>query len=260
MSNAYVKTELSDGVATVTLANPPFNFLDPAIVGEYRRVLESLDADPNCRSILMVSEGSAFCAGADFSQVVEDIKNGLDPGVMLGEFYGQVRAMFHNKKPMVAAIEGPAIGAGLGLALLADFRVSCPEATFAANFNRLGIHPGFGLSATLPRLVGTHNAELLFYTGRRIKGEEAHDLGLLTQLVDKEQVRTKALALAQEIALSAPMAVQHTRATMRNGLAEQVELANKRELENQVVEMRTEDFAEGIAASMARRQPEFTGR
>lgn len=258
--STYVKMELSDGVAVVTLANPPFNFLNPEIMAEYRAVLEGLDADPNCRVSVLASEGSVFCAGADFSQVIQDIKNGVDPGVMLGEFYGEVRALYHLKKPMVAAVEGPAIGAGLGLALLADFRVSCPEATFAANFNRLGIHPGFGLSVTLPRLVGTHNAELLFYTGRRVKGLEADKLGLLTELVDKELVLDRAIELAREIALSAPIAVADTRATMRQGLANQVKEANIRELEQQMSEMKSRDFAEGISASAERRLPAFTGQ
>lgn len=256
----FVKVELSEGVATVTLANPPFNFLNPEIVSEYRKALESLDDNPECRAIVLASEGAVFCAGADFSQVINDIKNGLDPSIMLGEFYSEVRAMFHLRKPMVAAVEGPAIGAGLGLALLADFRISCPKATFAANFNRLGIHPGFGLSATLPRLIGTHNAELLFYTGRRVKGNEAKELGLLTELVDQDDVLARAHALAREIALSAPIAVMDTRSTMRQGLAEQVRIANIRELEQQTNEMKTLDFAEGIAASAARRDPAFKGQ
>lgn len=259
MSDSPVTMELNDGVATVTLSNPPYNFLEPSIVAAYRSLLEALDNNSECRAIVMVSDGSAFCAGADFGSVVQDMKQGLDPAIMLDSFYREVRAMYRTSKPMVAAVEGPAIGAGLGLALLADFRISCPEATFAANFNRLGIHPGFGLSVTLPRLIGQHNAELLFYTGRRIKGRTAMELGLLTELVDQASVRDKAHALASEIALSAPIAVLDTRRTMRQGLAEAVEAANLKELENQVREMKTNDFLEGTAASMARRPPAFTG-
>ena len=91
--------------------------------------------------------------------------------------------MFACRKPVVAAVQGPAIGGGLGVALVADFRVTCAEAKFSANFNRLGFHPGFGLSATLPRLVGVQKAAMLFYTGRRINGTEAAAMGLADLLV-----------------------------------------------------------------------------
>ena len=85
----------------------------------------------------------------------------------------QAVRIFRDKKPIVAAVHGAAIGGGLGLAVSADFRVTCPEARFAANFTKLGFHPGFGLTATLPELVGKNNAELIFYTSRRVTGEEA---------------------------------------------------------------------------------------
>ena len=104
-------------------------------------------------------------------------------------------------------MHGAAVGGGLGLALVADFRVTCQEARFSANFNRLGFHPGFGLTATLPRLVGAQQAALLFYTGRRIPGDEAVRIGLADVLVPQAEVRSAAQALALEIAQSAPLAV-----------------------------------------------------
>lgn len=124
---------------------------------------------------------------------------------------------------LVAAVQGATVGAGLGLALVADFRVTCPEARFSANFNRLGFHPGFGLSITLPRLVGEQQAALLLYTGRRIDGHEAQRIGLADVLVPAEQLRDTALDLAAEIAISAPLAVESTRETLRLGLADKVQ-------------------------------------
>jgi enoyl-CoA hydratase/carnithine racemase len=146
------------------------------------------------------------------------------------------------------------------LALVADFRVTCAEARFSANFNRLGFHPGFGLSVTLPRLVGVQQAALLFYTGRRINGAQAHAIGLADLLVAQDQVRARATELASEIAGSAPLAVQSTRATVRTGLVEQIRLAVARESMEQNRHFLSEDFKEGVAAMAARRPPQFKGR
>ena len=142
----------------------------------------------------------------------------------------------------------------------ADFRVACVEARFSANFNRLGFHPGFGLSLTLPRLIGEQQASLMFYTGRRIDGAAAQAMGLIDLLVDQPQVLAAALALAQEIATSAPLAVESTRATLREGLANAVLQANQRECAIQRSEFTTDDFREGVTAMAARRAPVFRGR
>ena len=157
-------------------------------------------------------------------------------------------------------MQGPAIGGGLGLACMADFRVTCPEGRFSTNFTRLGFHPGFGLTVTLPRLVGQQMAALLFYTSRLIGGEEAVRIGLADVLVPLEEVRAAAQALAREIAQSAPLAVLSTRETMRRGLADTVEAATERELVEQDWLRRTEDFQEGVKATAERRLPNFLGR
>ena len=104
--------------------------------------------------------------------------------------YKEAIRLFRTKKPIIGAIHGAAVGGGLGLALVPDFRVTCAEARFSANFNRLGFHPGFGLTVTLPRLVGAQQAALLFYTGRRISGDEAVRLGLADVLVPQAEVRS----------------------------------------------------------------------
>ena len=113
-----------------------------------------------------------------------------------GHLYQQAVRLFRTKKPVVAAVQGAAVGGGLGLSLVADFRVASPDSRFTANFNRLGFHPGFGLSITLPRVVGPQKAALLFYTGRRIDGNEAHAIGLVDVLVPQDELRAAALSLA----------------------------------------------------------------
>ena len=245
-------------VAIIEICRPPHNFFDLDLIEGLADAYEALDKDPNCRVILLCAQGNAFCAGADFSKRDEGAAT-RRPGV-LNPLYTEAIRMFACNKPVVAAVQGAAVGGGLGLAVSADFRVACPEAKFSANFTRLGFHPGFGLTATLPRLIGQQKTTMMFYTGRRVGGEEAFAMGLADILVPKEQLRDAAMALAQEIAISAPIAVVSTRATMRQGLVDLVRAAVNRESIEQDIQRKTEDFKEGVAAMGARREPVFQGR
>jgi enoyl-CoA hydratase/carnithine racemase len=255
MMPANISSHRIGHVAVVAIDRPPHNFVTADLMGALADLLETFDADIDCRAIVLTAHGKTFCAGADLS--------GEDKGGVNGDptlFYAQAMRLFRTTKPIVAAVGGAAIGAGLGLAVMADFRVSCKEARFSANFNRLGFHPGFGLSVTLPRLVGEQQAALLFYTGRRIDGAQAMEIGLVDQLVAPDEVVDAAVALATEIAGSAPLAVQSTRATLRNGLADQILAVNQRELAMQRVQFQTDDFHEGVTAMAQRRPPVFTSR
>jgi enoyl-CoA hydratase/carnithine racemase len=250
---------LSDHVATVEIRRPPNNFFDTALIAELAAAFDALDADPQCRAVVLAAQGKAFCAGADLSSRPETgAASEASDGAK--HLYKQAVRLFRNRKPIVAAVHGAAVGGGLGLALVADFRVTCEDARFSANFNRLGFHPGFGLTATLPRLVGPQRAALLFYTGRRIPGGEAVRIGLADVLVAKDEVRSAARALATEIAQSGPLAVVSTRETLRRSLADVVEAATERELVEQEWLRRTADFKEGVAAMADRRLPHFVGR
>jgi enoyl-CoA hydratase/carnithine racemase len=202
---------------------------------------------------VLASEGKAFCAGADFQR--STIVSG---GV--SDLYRHAVRLFSNEKPVVAAIQGPAIGGGLGLALVADFRVASPEARFAANFVKLGIHPGFGLTYTLPHLIGMQRANLMFLTGRRITGEVAVAWGLADVLAAPGELREVAAKLANEIAECAPLAVQSTRKTLRRGLAAAVKVQTDHEFAEQSRLSRTEDHAEGIRAVAERRVGRFNRR
>jgi len=244
-------------VATVEMCKPPHNFFTIPLIRALADALEDLEVDRRCHAIVLAAQGTSFCAGADFSNR-EATPPQRSPRA-LNPIYDEAIRMFACAKPVVAAVHGPAVGGGLGLALVADFRVTCAEAKFSANFNRLGFHPGFGLSVTLPRLVGVQKAAMLFYTGRRIAGEEAVAIGLADVLVPQAQVRAEAARLAREIAISAPLAVQSTRATLRAGLVEQIRVAVARESAEQNAQFKTADFKEGVAAMAARREPTFKG-
>ena len=245
-------------VAIVELRQPPHNFFDLEMIGGVATAFENLEADPECRSIVLCAQGSSFCAGADFARRDATPRDGGPR--MVNPLYAEAIRMASCSKPVVAAVHGPAVGGGLGLAVVADFRVTCPEARFSANFTRLGIHPGFGLTVMLPRLIGQQKAAMLFYTGRRIGGEEAVAIAPASVLVPEGQGRAYARELAAEIAESAPLAVQAARATLRAGLVEQIRSAVARESIEQNRNFLSEDFKEGVKAMAERRTPTFTGR
>lgn len=248
-----VSVNLDGHVALVEIRRPPNNFFDEPLIGDLASALEAIDQEPACRSSVLASEGKSFCAGANFNRGDGDeIGSGR-----AGKLYVQAVRLFSCRKPIVAAIQGAAVGGGLGLALVADFRVASPEARFVANFVRLGIHPGFGLTHTLPRLIGQQRASLMFLTGRRIAGEEAVAWGLADVLAPQEKLRAEALKLAREIAEGAPLAIESTRATIRRGLADAVRAQTDHELVEQSRLALTEDHKEGVRAVTERRLGQF---
>lgn len=249
---------IADHVAIVEIRRPPNNFFDFSLIRQIADTYELLDKDDACRAIVLCSKGKHFCAGADFSARESWGQEQLD--AQAGNLYREAARVFRAQKPVIAAVQGAAIGGGLGLACSADHRVACREARFSANFARLAFHQGFGLSVTLPRLIGPTQASLLLLTGRRIPGDKAHAMGLADELVPRADVRERAIALAQEIAASGPLAVRAIRATLRDGLAEAVIAATEHELDQQSQLRLTEDFQEGVRAMAERRVPHFEGR
>jgi enoyl-CoA hydratase/carnithine racemase len=251
-------------VALIEIRRPPNNFFDVALIHQIAEALETLDEDEGCRAVVLASQGKAFCAGANFGDGSALSPDGRRPDELpqsrVGHLYVEAVRLFRTQKPIVGAIHGPAVGGGLGLAMVPDFRVACPEARFCANFTRLGFHPGFGLTVTLTEVVGRSNAALMFYTSRRVTGEEAYRMGLADVLVPQDQVRGAALKLAAEIAENSPLGLLSTRATMRAGLADRVRAATDHELVEQNRLRVTDDFKEGVKAMAERRVPSFAGR
>ncbi len=163
------------------------------------------------RAIVLSSEGRHFCAGLDFAtSSTADIPS----------LYGAALRLFTAPLPVVAAVQGAAIGGGCGLALSADFRVAAHEARFCTNFARIGFHHGFALSATLPAAVGQQAAADLLLTGRRVPGDEALVMGLCDRLVAGDELIAAAISYATELAEGAPLAVRAIRATLRRRLVE----------------------------------------
>ncbi len=242
-----------DLVAEVEIHRPPNNFFDQDLIAALAAAIEKLDERDDCRAVVLCSEGRHFCAGANL--------NASRPATGGPErhLYDEAVRLFETRTPVVAAIQGAAIGGGLGLALMPDFRVACPEARFAANFARLGFIQGFGLTVTLPRLVGRQYGMEMLYTGRRVKGDEAFRIGLCDRFVPRDEVRAQARALAREIAASAPLAVRSIRETLRGRLAAEIRAATDHEKVEQDRLRQTADFAEGVRAMSERRLPRFAG-
>ncbi|MFV0306382.1 MAG: enoyl-CoA hydratase/isomerase family protein [Desertimonas sp.] len=242
-----------DHTAEVEIRRGPNNFFDIDLIEALADTFERLESE-GCRAIVLCSEGRHFCAGADFS----GSPTTRAPGAP--HLYEAATRLFDGKVPIIAAVQGAAIGGGLGLALVADFRIAAPEARFAANFARLGFHHGFGLTATLPPVIGQQATLDLLYTGRRVNGAEAAAIGLCDELVALDEVRPAAQARAATIAASAPLAVASIRETMRGPLAAAVRVAVARERAEQERLMTTDDWREGVAATADRRDPVFMGR
>jgi 2-(1,2-epoxy-1,2-dihydrophenyl)acetyl-CoA isomerase len=239
-------------VGHVRLQRPPHNFFSLVLIDGIADALVALDADDDCRVVVLSAQGKNFCAGADFSA--------SNAGYTTAELYAAAVRLFRTRKPIVAAVQGAAIGGGLGLSLAADFRVVAPEARFSANFARLGFHHGFGLSVTLPALVGQQTAARLLYTGRRVGGAEAVRIGLADELVPRDGLLDAAMAFAGEIAGSAPLAVESIRSTLRGDLADRIAAATDHEADEQARLRATADFVEGAKAMAERREPRFTRR
>ncbi|MBE7518444.1 MAG: enoyl-CoA hydratase/isomerase family protein [Thermoflexaceae bacterium] len=254
-----ISIELGDDhVAVVEIHRPPSNFFDADLICAISDAYEQLDEDPACRAIVLCSEGKHFCAGANFGAPAE-------PPAQTGvsaprDLYAEAARIIEAKTPVVAAVHGAAIGGGLGLACSADFRVGCSETRMAANFAHLGFHHGFGLTITLPPIVGQQRALELLLTGKRIDGETASRIGLLDRFVAVGEVRAEARRLAAEIASAAPLAIASIRATMRAGIGERYRQATAHEGREQARLRATEDFREGIRASAERRPPVFQGK
>lgn len=251
-----IATTRDGHVAIVTFARGASNFADLDLLQGIGAAFDAADADAAVRAIVLRSAGRVFCAGADLANA-----NPVEKGVEAARnpFYVAAARLFGVRKPVVAAVQGAAVGAGLGLALVADFRVAAPEARFSGNFVQLGFHPGFGISAVLGRIVGRQRALMMLLTGRRIRAGQAAEWGLVDVLASSEALDEAAMELAHEIAAGAPLAVQSTRATLRGDLAALVEAATDHELAEQAWLQGTADFAEGVRAVNERRPGRFVG-
>jgi enoyl-CoA hydratase/carnithine racemase len=263
MSEAAVLYEVTDGVAEITLNRAENrNSMTADVLAGLADGVARAKADAELRCVIVTGRGKSFCAGADFRARTEADPNApyVAPHERSYNTYAPFLSLLELEVPTIAAMNGHAIGGGLGLAIVCDLRVAAEGAKYGANFVRLGLHPGMANTYILPRLMGVPNAVELLLTGRLVDGAEAARRGLAHYAVAPEQVLTKARELAREIATAAPLAVRWTKRSIYQALAWDPKTAARNEGLVQSRTMETEDFREGTRALLEKREPKFRGR
>lgn len=266
MSALVTSAGAEAGIQLVTLARGQArNALTLEMLGVLNRVLDAAAADPACRVIILASEGAAFCAGLDLKISVfgAEKPEGAIGAITLQEQYaGTMLRLNAMRQPVIAAVQGAAVGAGFGLALAADIRLAGVSANFLVGVVKIGLSAGeCGISYHLPRLVGTGRAFEIMLTGRPVPAAEALQIGLVSRVAEDARLLDEALKIARMIAANSPYSVKQTKRLMWRNL-HAASLAAALELENhvQVVGLLTADFREGAAAFAEKRAPRFTGR
>jgi enoyl-CoA hydratase len=260
-----VTLERTDGgVAVLTLDDPDRrNAMTEAMGDDLSARCAELAADGNVRAAVLTGTPPAFSAGGDLGMLEElgrrTREESFDATEHMRAFYRRFLAVRTLPFPVVAAINGHAVGAGLCVALACDLRIVANEAKVGLNFARLGLHPGMGGSWTLPRSLGEQQAALWLYTGRLFGGDEAAAAGLALESLPAARVLPAALELASEIAAASPVVVRQLKTTLAE-LPDDLGAALDREAAAQAVNYGPEDLAEGLAAGRERRTPTFPGR
>jgi enoyl-CoA hydratase/carnithine racemase len=264
MSDPAVLYEAKDYVATITLNRPENrNSMTDDVLEGLRTAVKTVREDTEVRCVIITGKGKSFCAGADFkTQTQRDSGSGRRelPNERSFAMYSPFLSVLQIEVPVIGALNGHAIGGGLGLALVCDMRVANQDARYGANFTRLGIHPGMATTYILPRLVGLPRAAELLFAGRIVSGAEAAEMGLANYAVPEAQVLPRAQELAREIATSAPIAVRWTKRSMYRNYGWDPVAAAELEAHAQSRTFETEDSKEGVKALLEKRAPNFRGR
>ena len=259
-----VLLEHDGAVATVTLNRPErLNAMSLALVEQLRETLRALAADDVPRAVVLTGAGRGFCAGGDISDLADSGVDVERPGglaMLLRSCSAIVEILMTMPQPVVAAMNGPAAGAGLSLACACDVRVLARDAVSTTAFVKVGQPGDYGLAWTLPRIVGAGRARDLLLTGRRLDADEALRIGLVDELADADDVLGRAQAIAAEIATRAPLTVAALKASLHD--AQHLSLAEflDREAERFEANALTDDAAEAALAFIEKRDPVFRGR
>ena len=281
MSQEFVKTERRDGVVLATLHDPATrNAVGEEMARELMEELDRFDDDPEDRVLLLTGADPSFCSGANVRRFDRDIQeraagSGEAPSLPWGQMEARLGArerrdralgarlplrIHQLQKPSIAAVNGHAVGLGMGLALACDIRIASERAVFSEAFVRMGLIPGDGSCWQLPRLIGLGNTFLLQYTGDRVDAAEALRMGLVARVAPHEEMLPAAMELASRLAAGATRSMSLIKylvhRSLDTGLEESLELAHAA----QDVARATEDHKEAVQAFLQKRQPRFQGR
>ncbi len=256
MPYQYVELELGR-IARLTLNEPDkANVMSPEMAPEFEAAVAEIKAHAETRVVLLTGKGKAFSGGGRL-EMIEELGRGAwsrNREYML-QFYNRYLSLLQLDVPVVAAINGAAVGAGLLVALSADIRIASETAKMGVNFLKIGLHPGLGGTYTLPLLIGYPRAAELFYTGKLITGREAEAMGLVNRAVPAESVLTEALAMCEEIAANAPVATRVLKRNLRNRIFRELQAALDDEAAAQAGG--GEEILEGIASVREKRPARF---
>lgn len=262
-----LQIETADHVTTLTLNRPDtMNPLGAAGDGDaFVEACDAINADMDVRCVILTGAGRAFSAGGDIKAMKDKTGNfgGTAPEIADGyrnNIHKILRALYSLRVPLIAAVNGPAIGLGCDLACLADMRLASNKAKFGVTFLKLGIIPGDGGTWILPRIIGEARAAELFYTGDVIDAETALDWGLVSRVVDHDALLDEANAMATKIAAMPPYALRQAKNLMRQGRSTGYDAALEMAANAQALMHSTQDHMEGIDAFLEKRAPRFTGQ
>jgi 2-(1,2-epoxy-1,2-dihydrophenyl)acetyl-CoA isomerase len=251
-----------DGVATITLNRPDkLNAWNIQLITEVIKALDEIDQDDTARTVILTGAGRAFCAGGDLSLPLFDM-TGYSPEMK--DFFHKVNmiplCLKNLRKPVIAAVNGPAMGAGCAMAMACDIIIASEVATFGTAFVNVGYHPDAGASYFLPRLVGVNKACELIFTGKTIDASEAERIGLVNQVVPADALLATAKELAVRLANGPSLAIGLAKSCIYNGLQLTLEQALENEAQAACLILQTEDQKEGTKAFREKRKPRYRGR
>jgi enoyl-CoA hydratase/carnithine racemase len=254
---------IEGSIATIRFNRPDrLNAIGGPMRDEIFSALEACAADDAVRVVILTGEGRGFSAGGDIGQLKElrDQKAETEFRAILTRGQQINRYMRTMSKPVIAAVNGPCAGAGFSLALGCDFRIASDRATFGPVFARIGLHPDWGASWLLPRLVGSARACEMIFTGQMFSADEAEKAGVVNRVVPHEDLMTAVTDVAHKIAANPPGVIRLAKESIYRSMVSDLEMAFARENEVQSQCFHSEDFLEGITAFLEKRKPQFRGR
>lgn len=256
---ASIVSERIDGVLRLTLNEPDsMNALSPGIASGLAEAAREFTANHELRCLLITGSGRAFCAGGDISGM------GVRPAAAtlahMEDFHQWVRLLMAAQKPVVMAVNGAAVGAGFALAMMGDVTLASPAAVFRCAFVGIGAAPDLGLARTLPRAIGYQRASDILLTNRVVKADEAHQIGMVSRIVEADVLQQEALDVARQLAAGPTCALGLAKSMMRIGHEASLDSFLSHEAQAQAIAFTTADFVEGVAAFRARRPPVFVGK
>ena len=253
-----IKVEVCEHIAVITLNRPAvLNAMRMQTKHELENAVDALDADSDVYGVIITGAGKAFAAGSDINEISVD-REGSETQSMSAAAHVLMNKIENMGKPVLAAINGYALGGGLELALACDLRIAGKRAKMGVPEVELGVAPCYGGTQRLPRLIGTGRAKEMLFTGKKVNAEEAYRIGLVERIAESDDVMDDARAFMQEIVRMAPIAVRYNKKCVNEGMKMSLEEGLALEAEVAGVLVETKDAAEGVRAFLEKRKPVFS--